>query len=281
MPQLLPNCPLCASTELSIFNPVNYTECKNCKIVFQNPMPNDEELTKLYQNYYAYIDKEANIGYKDYEENRSPEIFTKNYVSWIEKFLKDKSGTLLDFGCGTGNFNLALRGAGYKLSEGCEFAPDAFEPLQKKGVACFECKNLASRDKKYSAITMIDVIEHLREPKKDLKAIHVALAENGLLFIETINIDDFFVKIFHKEKWIGIAPGHTYLWGENSLRNALTKNGFKILETRKYKISGSFVKWMIVGFLSLFSKKFEKKYKEILFQFSLGDGVRVTAQKVA
>ena len=273
-------CPVCEGSELSIFNPKNYTKCELCKVVFQNPIPSELQLAKLYENYYQITDKKANVGYENYEENRSPAVFEKHYLPWIEKYAKEKSGKFLDFGCGTGNLILAVKNAGYTNSEVCEFAPDAFKPLEKKHITCYECKSLRDKSKKYTYITLIDVIEHLREPKEDLRAIFESLDQGGIIFIETINIDDFFVNYFHKERWIGIAPAHTFLFGVTSLKNTLQKNGFVVLEVKTYKLSGSFIKWLIIRFLSLFIKSIRNKYKNPSFQFTLGDGVRIVAQKM-
>lgn len=273
------SCPICQSRNLDIFNSSNYGECKSCGIVFQNPMPSEQELVGLYENYFKIVDSKANVGYENYEENRSPNVFGKYYLPWIEKYAKEKSGRFLDFGCGTGNLVLALKNTGYTNVEGCEFANDAFNPLQNKNIVCYECKTLGDKSKKYKYISMIDVIEHLREPNKDLGAISESLEPNGLLFIETINIDDFFVRNFYKEKWIGIAPAHTFLWGISSLKKLLELHNFIILDTQTYKISGSLVKRMIIIVVSLFMKKIRNKYKNSIYQLSFGDGVRIVAQK--
>lgn len=273
-------CPICSSSLLVGFNPSNYSKCTGCSIVFQNPVPSEGNLSKLYENYYHIVDPGKNLGYENYEENRSPAVFEKHYLPWIKKYAKDLSGRFLDFGCGTGNLIMAIKNAGYTSSEGCEFAPDAFKPLEKKHIACYECKGLRDNSRKYNYITLIDVVEHLREPKEDFRAISESLNQGGIIFIETINIDDFFVKYFHKENWIGIAPAHTFLFGITSLKNILLENGFVILELKTYKLSGSFFKWVVIRLLSLFLKKIRDKYKNPSFQFTFGDGVRIVAQKM-
>ena len=275
-------CPICQNSKLYIFNLPNYSECGTCRMVFQNPMPSELELANLYKNYYQFAktNPNAEYGYDNYEENRSPAIFEKHYLPWIKKYATDKTGKFLDFGCATGNLILALRNAGYANMEGCEFAADAFLPLQEKNIACYECKGLRDKSKKYKYVSLMDVIEHLREPEKDLKAISESLEEGGILFIETVNIDDFFVRYFHKEKWKGIASVHTFLFGITSLKEMLKQNGFVILEIKTYKMSGSFIKWVIIRFLSLFVKSIRNRYKNPSFQFTFGDGVRMVAQKI-
>ena len=195
--------------------------------------------------------------------------------------LEDTTGDIiLDFGCGTGNLILALKNFGFINTEGCEFAADAFIPLKEKKIICYECKKLRNDIKKYSYISLIDVVEHLREPKEDFKAISESLEQGGIIFIETINIDDFFVRYFHKENWIGIAPAHIFLFGITSLKNILREHGFTVLEVKTYKLSGSFIKWIILRFLSLFLKSIRDKYKQPSFQFTFGDGVRIIAKKM-
>lgn len=196
-------CNLCGNTKNKLnwrTDQLLYVKCGNCGLIFQDPMPDKNQLELVYKNYYQCGEgaSEKNFGYQDYEKERSPEIFQKNYLPWIKKYAFGRN-TFLDFGCGSGNFIKALQSEGFK-AEGVEFSREAFQLLSKKNIPFYHYDDIDKINKKYHCISMIDVPEHLFDPLGDLKKINSLTEQEGLVFIETVNSDDFFVKYFHKDK---------------------------------------------------------------------------------
>jgi len=298
------HCNLCGSKNYQrgylISGGLRYAKCNNCGLIFQCPMFSHKELIKIYKNFFNFRGqlRGKEDGYNNYEEERSQDVFRKYYLGWLNKYITDK-GSFLDFGCATGNLVELMIDEGHK-AEGCEFSEEAISALLKKKIPFWRCKDINKINKKYKYISMIDVIEHLEDPSEDLKKINLLLEDNGILFIETVNSDDFFAKHVYKGDWQGISPTHLYLWGRKTLARLLRKSGFRIIKIETGKMSGSLISritltllcWLIRAALIFVNKKevfsdywvkklknFVEDYKYSRYQFSFGDGLRVVALK--
>ena len=293
------NCNLCNSRNYKrdylVSGNLRYAKCNNCGLIFQYPMMNQEELERIYDSYFSFRGQLCckEYGYQNYETERSINCFRKKYyLDWLNKHIADK-GAFLDFGCGTGNLVKLVMDEGH-IAEGCEFSSEAISILSEKGIPFYRYEDINKTDKKYKYISMIDVIEHLRDPSGILKTINLLLEDNGLLFIETVNSDDFFAKYIYKNNWQGISPVHLYLFGENTLIKLLEKSCFKVMSMKRYKMSGSWtiqsLKHVTKRLILLFCKKdkfmnhnLNQWRKDIKrgnsFQFSFGDGIRIVAKK--
>lgn len=79
---------------------------------------------------------------------------------------KDKDSEILEVGCGWGKYITQLEDLGYKNTTGIDISPEQIEYAQKelglKNVSLEDgLKFLAKSKKKYDAIYMMDVLEHL------------------------------------------------------------------------------------------------------------------------
>jgi len=103
-------------------------------------------------------------------------------------------GRVLDVGCGTGFLLDELARRGYS-GVGVDLSPDsveiAKERLEELGVADKLTAIVGSAyeppEGPFDLITLTDVLEHLEDPRKCLKALREQLSPNGLLVISTPN----------------------------------------------------------------------------------------------
>jgi len=235
-------------------------QCANpdCGLVWLDPMPVEEDLGRLYANYFTHVSdvpakKQRNIKSRlkdatlvhafDYPEQMPEgrvrvfgEILSKSHliqerlgrgIMWLNGSWR---GRLLDIGCGNGRFLAQMR----KLGWDCVgFDPDpiaAQVAKERYGLEVYhgvlEKADLQRRS--FNVITMTHVIEHLPEPSRTLKVCHQLLKENGFIVIATPNISSLGHRIF-QSAWRGIEPPrHLFLFSVASLRNCVRSAGFEI-----------------------------------------------------
>ena len=78
----------------------------------------------------------------------------------------------------------------------------------------------------FSVITMIELLEHVSDPVTAVSECFRLLKENGLLVIQTANMDALQAKCL-KDKYAYFMPGHVSYFTKRNLVDLLKKTGFK------------------------------------------------------
>ncbi len=153
---------------------------------------------------------------------------------------------LLDVGCSSGALLLSAKKEGIE-AEGVEPAMRAAETARAAGLTVFVGTVHEARypRKHFQAVTMMEVIEHLRQPIDVMKEIWNILMPGGILVIGTGNADSWTVAVmrerwdyFHMERY----GGHISFFTPRSLERLAGHCGFRIerLETRRVRFAESF-----------------------------------------
>ena len=83
---------------------------------------------------------------------------------------------------------------------------------------------------------MNDVIEHLRNPVASLRGIRRVLAQNGMLFIVTMNLNGLKARLL-KKKWDLINdPTHFYFFSPISLLRMLREGGYDQVSEERFVV---------------------------------------------
>jgi len=169
--------------------------CMNCGFVFLDPLPNEE----LMHRYYA-------------AQNRVP-TETYAYQSQAE-WIGPTNGKVLDIGAYDGRLLRELKKNGATGFYGVE--PD--ESVE----VIFPHQRFASLDDipdglQFDIITMMHVLEHLREPIETLMKCRKLLAPNGRIYIEVPNLESPYVQTV--PFW---TPQHLWYFKPSTLRAILT-----------------------------------------------------------
>lgn len=175
-------CPLCDSMPGKIsfpyFNDWNgsrfkYRQCVKCKTSFILPIPKKIDFEKMYSK-SAYHDIHYN--------NIDFSLAQKSIYRFAPHLVAGSS--LLDFGCGNGNFLLAARLAGFACS-GVEYEISARQlAMENSGCPVYTLDELFRRKDKFDVIHLGDVLEHLADPFLMMNELSLLLKPGGYFIIE-------------------------------------------------------------------------------------------------
>jgi 2-polyprenyl-3-methyl-5-hydroxy-6-metoxy-1,4-benzoquinol methylase len=140
---------------------------------------------------------------------------------------------LLDVGCSRGHFIEAAGGRGFR-AEGVEPAPGVAAEARARGLTVhmglLEDQRFA--DASFGAVTLFEVIEHLKEPTALIRECRRVLEPDGLLVLSTGNTASWTVRSM-KAKWdyfqIAKDAGHVSFYNPESVALLARRCGFETL----------------------------------------------------
>lgn len=283
----LPACPLCTK--------------KNNSLVLLNTRSGDIVRCHHCGFYYSSYFNPARIILSKNDQATNDEISETYYLSKLaekilnaqirlkalEKF-KPQKGSLLDVGAYLGILVQEAQKRGWQ-AQGIEPVKAAAEFAQKKFKLPVSHESLEefATTEKFDAITLYQVLEHFLDPVSSVKKIYQLLKPEGILVIETPNINNFWFKIL-KSKWRNFIPEHFQFFDKKTLRSLLIKNNFKVL---KITTVGRVVSLAMIGqqlednVSKLIGKIFNFMItilflKNIKIKLNLGDNIIAFAQKI-
>lgn len=202
--------------------------CLECQVVYFHPMPTLDEIDSFYNNDYHRSFSQSAMAGHDFAQKRYESLLEvlKRRVSGI---VRKKERSLLDVGCGTGDFLKVAQQSGWTVT-GSEVAVDAVEMAKVKVGDCVLSGDISSVELSpgsYDLITSYHVVEHLLDPVAQLNYYRQLLNEEGALFIETPNIGSV-GSLIRGSQWSHIIPPeHIIYFSPKSLKAALMKAGFR------------------------------------------------------
>ncbi|MEK0442165.1 MAG: hypothetical protein RL403_1143 [Bacteroidota bacterium] len=189
--------------------------CGDCELLFTNPRPKEEEIGPYYdfKEYYSHEDKVQNFTQWVYQKIRNYSIRKK--VDLI--YGLSKGGSLLDYGCGTGEF--------LQEAKRQKWTVRGIEPSEKaRGQALGKLPNQIVQtmdelpeDESYDVITLFHVLEHIHRLRKTLKNIVKHLKSSGYLIIAVPNPHSEDAN-YYGTTWAGYdVPRHLYHFSKKSM----------------------------------------------------------------
>jgi 2-polyprenyl-3-methyl-5-hydroxy-6-metoxy-1,4-benzoquinol methylase len=123
-------------------------------------------------------------------------------------------------------------------------------------------------------VTMLDLIEHLHDPLRTLRAAHRCLKPKGLLVLTTPNVGSVPARVLGS-RWWGYRQTHVLYLGPVSVNRLLRRAGFRLIRQRPL------IKYFNLGYcLELIGRGRGWPLKGIAFPLPLGD-MLVLAEKEA
>lgn len=200
-------------------------QCKNCELIFLNPMLTVEELGPYYPNetYYSFYEIPKKNKLKDFILR----LLCVNFPTHDPIFRN--SGRLLDIGCGNGYNMIQYKENGWEVA-GIEPSLIAADTGNKMNLNIF-CGTLIEAkypNNHFDYIRSNHSFEHINNPNETLQEIYRILKPGGKLFIGVPNIDGLVSKIA-KSYWYYLGlPVHTYNYSPKTLSSIIEKNNLKV-----------------------------------------------------
>lgn len=170
-------CPMCSSADgVGYLEARGYriAQCRSCGFWYVNPQPTPEELSRFYA---AYDDGEQ---WRKLEEH-----FNKGIRGAILR--RKQSGSVLDIGCGSGNFLRCMKEKGFSVFGVEPSGSGSNYARNEHGIAIYhgmmEDYLAAQAAQRFDVITLLNVLEHLSDPAGALLQLRQAMASDGLAAI--------------------------------------------------------------------------------------------------
>jgi len=285
-------CPLCLSPQTSLFmkgtvepekiSSENFRitdshyglrwtffSCRSCGFVFANPAPASEAIAQ----FYADLDDEE---YSQEDEGRG-----RNFSTVLRRLrpYAPPGSLLLDVGAASGIFLNLAREAGYRVAgiePSAALAADA-ERLYGLKLFCGTVEQFAASEK-FAAITLLDVLEHVTDPKAFVSRLGGLLAPGGMLVIVTPDVGSLAARIMGG-RWWHYRVAHLNFFNRHSLGWLLEKQGFEIVLRKRF--AWNFSAYYLVTRLLPFLKKnaLQTPLKKLHLKLQLSDSWEIYARK--
>lgn len=223
-------CPCCSENSIrtSLKNPngFNFDVCKNDGTIYLNPIPTEKTLSQFYQSaiHSFHWLKGRDI------DNIIVEPTNNNDLETILLWAKEKKGgKLLDIGSSDGSF--LLNAKEHFTIQGVELNQLTARIANNNGIPTFHgrIEDFYGYGE-FDIISMLQVIEHIPSPKDFIINIRRLLKEDGLLYINTPNMDSSSFKFLTSRHEHVSSMEHVSLFNKLSLIETLAQCGFEVVE---------------------------------------------------
>ena len=251
---------------------------ESSELLVTSPRPKDESLGAYYksENYISHTDSQQSLFDKIYQFVKRYSIAKK--VKLVDSFFTHNSSqkTVLDIGCGTGDFLLACQKRDYNIF--------GVEPNEKaKILAENKLNNLLTRaqsrtnlssknifsfiqeldtTQQFDCITMWHVLEHIPNLTEYISSLKKFLKPNGTLIIAVPNYKSFDAEYYGKFWAAFDLPRHLWHFSKKSISLLFEKEKMKVTKTIPMKFDSFYV--------SLLSEKNRTKKSNSFKAFFIG-----------
>jgi SAM-dependent methyltransferase len=267
---LEPACYLCGTPGVPLYEHLSdrlfeapgewsFSQCTSraCGLVWLNPMPTENDVGRAYDGYCTHASLPDTWVYRlrqcmkrgyaglmwGYADRVGlgerllaipvllmPAIRRHTETAWLMQLRGEKTGRLLDVGCGGGVFLAGMRDLGWHV-EGVEVDEKAAAAAREHfglavHVGSLESARLATSS--FDAITLSHVIEHVHDPVRLLAECRRLLKPNGRLVLITPNVESLGHREF-MQSWMSLdPPRHLRLFSLKTLNETTRRSQLEV-----------------------------------------------------
>ncbi|EHQ42567.1 class I SAM-dependent methyltransferase [Myroides odoratus] len=228
-------------------------------LLLTDPIPPKEILGNYYQseNYISHTDGKRNLFERLYQGVKK--IALRKKVDLLFK-QNNAVGSLLDIGCGTGDFLVEAKKRGWTTT-GFEPNDKASELAAKKGITI--AKQLSDLpDHSFDVITLWHVLEHIPNLEEQIIVLRRLLKPEGKLIVAVPNYKSYDA-MHYKEYWAAFdVPRHIWHFSQKSITTIFSQFDFKVDELQPMLFDSFYV--------SLLSEEYKSGKKNWIKAFFVG-----------
>lgn len=185
------NCPICGGANKAVVFGVrdglvsgqtfDLQDCTGCGFRFTDPRPAQDDIDLYYRSdqYSSHAGQGRSVWDHAYRNVRRLAMHMKRRT--ISRF--HRSGSLLDLGCGTGEFLSHMANRGYAVTGIEPSAAARKQAFDRHGLAPFPSTADLPSKVEFQVITLWHVLEHIHQLHGTIQLLTESLAEDGVLVI--------------------------------------------------------------------------------------------------
>lgn len=227
-------------------------KCPSCSLIYLNPRLTRHALADFYPK--EYVPHQPVATHRSRPQSKSRRWMKAWAVRWYTRglgfdpmevretlrqvedfpphftfgfFPTKPQGRLLDVGCGSGLYLQAFRKLGWE-TWGVEISPTAAEQARRTvglTVITGKLEDAKFPDGYFDTVTLIHVVEHLRDPVRTLQEVRRILTADGIAVVALPNLRSLTRVLFRAHWFPWDVPRHLYHYSPTSLRRLLTAVG--------------------------------------------------------
>jgi len=201
--------------------------CPSCGLG-STRVPPDFDPTSIYTR--GYFQGELEDGYVDYQGSRE-ELATefRNLLMDIASAGVAK-GKLLEVGCAYGFFLDEARRS-FEVS-GVELSEDAVAACRARGleVVRYADEQFYAERGPFDVAVMLDVVEHLVDPRGLLHDLNTHTRPGALLVLTTGDFGSFLARSMRRRWRLMTPPQHLWYFTADAIRRLLDRSGFRVVQ---------------------------------------------------
>jgi SAM-dependent methyltransferase len=217
-------CPVCDGRSDETVMPVHgyrMARCAACGFLFVNPRPTETALAAFYSGENPY-----------HSEGYEPVAGEQRVLQTLVRALRGRvrGGALLEVGCGRGDLLRAAAAAGFAVS-GCDFLGEDRPSID--GVRLYDgpLRTAALPGGSFDVVVSRNTLEHLFDPRAELKEMARVLKPGGLLYLKVPNAayeQGWLCRLIYRQPHVFEPPYHLNHFTAGSLRRFVETAGLRL-----------------------------------------------------